>query len=270
MSNRFVAYSDNPAHYRAALIQSIEDTAQVGREQLSELQEINGTLDGVLTEMAAIRRTQAEGLALQQAMLAREVFQDRMEEFVFQFDKLIGQCERPDSDFPPATQFYLLDGMFKQIDAAGITTAVVKGRDNKAAFDACVARGKTLFKQLVKHPDVQQAIAWAEGEQKKRLTLDQKRAWAEQQRRDDIKEIERQIERLQASRKSLGLIDWHENRFKDLPPVLRYLMLVPPPGVFVFIFYKLTVKADEAAMNAATDGKIERLQERLTELQAGR
>ena len=45
------------------------------------------------------------------------------------------------------------------------------GRDNKAAFDACVARGKTLFKQLVKHPDVREAIAWAEGEQKKRLNI---------------------------------------------------------------------------------------------------
>lgn len=269
MSNRFLVYSDNPAHYRAALIESLEETAQVGREQLGELQEINGTLDGLLTEMAAIRRTQAEGLALQQAVLAREVFQDRMEEFVFQFDKLIGECERPGSDFPPATQFYLLDGMFKQIDAAGITTAVIKGRDNKAAFDACVARGKTLFKRLTGHPDVRQAIAWAEAEQQKRLAADHKRSGDERQRRDDIKEINRQIEKLLASRKTLGLIDWLENRFANLPPVVRYLMLVPPPGVFVFIFYKLTVKADETALNAATDAKIERLQERLTELQAG-
>lgn len=267
MSNRFLAYSDDPAHYRAALIESIEVTAQVGREQLSELQQVNSTLDNVLTEMAAIRRTQAEGLALQQAMLAREVFQDRVEEFVFQFDKLIGQCERPDSDFPPATQFYLIDGMLKQIDAAGITTAVVKGRDNKAAFDACVARGKALFKQLVKHPDVREAIAWAEGERKKRLALDQKHAGAEQQRRDEIKDVSQQIDKLEASRKTLGLIDWLENRFKDLPPVVRYLILVPPPGVFVFVFYKLTVKTDEAAFNAGTDAKIERLQERLTVLQ---
>jgi hypothetical protein len=268
MSNRFLAYSDNPAHYRAALIESIENTAQVGREQLSELREINGTLDGVLSEMAAIRRTQAEGLALQQAMLAREVFQDRMEEFVFQFDKLIGQCERTDSDFPPTTQFYLLDGMLKQIDAAGITTAVVKGRDNKAAFDACVARGKTLFKQLVKHPEVQQAIAWAEGEQKKRLAGDQKRASAEQQRRDDIKELQRQIERLKDSRVRFTYMEWLNYKFESLPPPVRVVVGV----LWVALLYPLFMfvgPADERAANTATDEEIERLQRRLTELQTG-
>ena len=268
MSNDFLAYSENPAHYRAALIRSIEETGRVGREQLSELQEINGTLDGVLTEMAAIRRTQAEGLALQQAMLAREVFQDRMEEFVFQFDKLIGQCEQPGSDFPPATQFYLLDGMFKQIDAAGITTAVVKGRDNKAAFDTCVARGKTLFKQLVKHPDVQQAIAWAEGERKKRLAVDQKRAGAEQRRRDDIKDIKRQIEKLEESRVRFTYMDWLNYKFESLPPPVRVIVGVLWVAL-LYPFFKFIGPADERAANTATDAKIERLQERLTELQAG-
>lgn len=110
---------------------------------------------------------------------------------------------------------------------------------------------------LAWHPDVQKAIAWAEAERKKRLALDQKRAGEEQQRRDDIKDIRRQIEKLEESRKTLGLIDWLEHRFKDLPPVVRYLLLVPPPGVFVFIFYKLTVKSDEAALNAGIDAKIE-------------
>lgn len=267
MSNQFLAYSENPAHYRAALIRSIEETALVGREQLSELQAVNSTLDGVLTEMAAIRRTQAEGLALQQAMLAREVFQDRMEEFVFQFDKLIGQCERSGSDFPPAMQFYLLDGMFKQIDAAGISTAVIKGRDNKAAFDACVARGKTLFKQLVKHPDVRQAIAWAESEQKKRLALDQKRAGDVQQRRDEIKDISRQIERLEESRVRFTYMEWLNYKFESLPPPARVVIGVLWVAL-LYPFFKFTGSADERAANAATDEKIERLQQRLTDLQA--
>ena len=193
MSNAFFAYSDNPAHYRAALIRSIEEAGQVGHEQLAELQEMNGTLDAVLSEMEAVRRTQAQGVALQaqalavqQAMLAREVFQDRLEEFVYQFEKMVGQFQQPDAECPRSTQYFLLDGVFRQIADAAISTAVIKGRENKAAFDAGVAKGKTLFRQLAAHPDVREALTWAEGEKQRRQIEDEKSRHereAEEQRR---------------------------------------------------------------------------------------
>ncbi len=174
MSNDFFAYSENPAHYRAALIRSIEEAGQVGHEQLAELRAMNGTLDAVLAEMDAIRRTTAAGVALQaqalsvqQAMLAREVFQDRLEEFVYQFEKMVGQFQQPDAECPPSTQYFLLDGVFRQIADAAISTAVIKGRDNKAAFDGCVTKGRTLFRQLAGRPDVKEALAWAEGEKQR-------------------------------------------------------------------------------------------------------
>jgi hypothetical protein len=270
MNNLWAAYSDNPVHYRTAILQSLEEAAQVGQQQIEELRNINYTMDALLAEMESIRQTQAQGLALQQAMLARELFQDKMEEFVYQFQKMIAEFQKPGSDYPPPTQYYLLDGMFKQIDAAGLTTAVIKGRENKASFDDCVAKGKTLYRQLTKHPEVQQAIAWAESERKKRLALEQKRAGEEQKRREEIQGIHRQIEKLEGSRKKLGILDWLNHRFGNLPEVVRYLLLVPPPGVFIFIFYKLTVASDEAALNDSIDRQIEKLQARLTALQTSR
>jgi hypothetical protein len=243
---------------------------RIGLEQIEQLRSINNTMDALLSEMEAIHNTQAQGLALQQAMLAREVFQDKMEEFVYQAQKMIAEFQKPKSDYPPPTQYYLLDGMFKQIDAAGISTAVIKGRENKASFDECVTKGKTLYRQLTKHPDVQQAIAWAESERKKRLALEQKKSGEEQRRREEIQGIRRQIEKLEASRKKLGILDWLNHRFGNLPEVVRYLLLVPPPGVFIFIFYKITVASDEAALNDSIDRQIEKLQAKLTALQTSR
>ena len=89
---------------------------RIGLEQIEQLRSISHTMDALLSEMESIRQTQAQGLALQQAMLAREVFQDKMEEFVYQFQKMVAEFQRPQSEYPPPTQYYLLDGLFEQID----------------------------------------------------------------------------------------------------------------------------------------------------------
>ena len=199
---------------------------RIGQEQIEQLRSINQTMDALLGEMDAIRQTQAQGLALQQAMLAREVFQDRMEEFVYQFQKMITEFQKSQPEFPPSTQYFILDSMFRQIDAASLSTAVVKGRENKAVFDDCVSKGKTLYRQLTKHPEVAQAIRWAEGERKKQLSLQQQKAGEEQKRREEVQDIGRQIERLEASRKKLTLMEWFKNRFGKQPVPVQIAMWV--------------------------------------------
>ncbi|MEO2088837.1 MAG: hypothetical protein ABGY75_04980, partial [Gemmataceae bacterium] len=257
MSNSFLAYSDDPTRYWAALITTVEDAGQVGQEQLAELRQISDTLTVVLGEMDAIRRTQAQGVALQQqtlavqqAMLAREVFQDRLEEFTYQFEKLVGQFQQPNAEFPPSTQYFLLDGVFKQIAAAGISTAVIKGRDNKAAFDACVTKGRTLFRQLSGHPDVKEALAWAEGEKKRQAIVDDKarrEREAEAKRREadrqaEIARLEKRVEELEEALAG----ETFEEFVAKLPWLKRKMAGTPPGRVVFYAEYKLVCKAKQS------------------------
>jgi hypothetical protein len=281
MSNAFLAHMDDPARYWAALLTTVEDAGQVGQEQLAELRQINDTLSVVLAEMDAIRRTQAQGIALQQqalavqqAMLAREVFQDRLEEFVYQFGKLIGHCEADDSEYPPPTRYFLLDGVFRQIAAAGISTAVIKGRDNKAAFDGCVAKGKTLFRQLAGHPDVKEALAWAEGEKKRQAIADdqaRREREAEARRREadrqaEIARLEKRVEQLEEALAG----ETFEEFVAKLPWLKRKMAVTPPGRVVFFAEYKLACKAKQAMSRGSKEEReLERVRAELERLRAG-
>ena len=191
-----------------------------------------------------------------------------MEEFVYQFQKMITEFQKSQPEFPPSTQYFILDSMFRQIDAASLSTAVVKGRENKAVFDDCVSKGKTLYRQLTKHPEVAQAIRWAEGERKKQLSLQQQKAGEEQKRREEVQDIGRQIERLEASRKKLTLMEWFKNRFGKQPVPVQIAMWVFYGFIWIPLFYKFSVASNEAALNEVADKKIEKLEERLAILQA--
>ena len=281
MSNDFFAYSENPAHYRAALIRSIEETGHVGHEQLAELRAVNATLDAVLSEMDAIRRSQAQGVALQaqalavqQAMLAREVFQDRLEEFVYQFEKMVSQFQQPDAECPPSTQYFLLDGVFRQIADAAISTAVIKGRDNKAAFDGCVAKGRTLFRQLAAHPDVKEALVWAEGEKKRQAIEDGKARQgreAEARRRDterqaEIARLEARLNELEAAVAGESFEQWVEK----LPWLKRKQAQLPMMKSIFFAEYKLAGKARQMMSKGSREEKeLERVKAELERLRAG-
>jgi hypothetical protein len=156
-------------------------SATIGEAQIQQLRSIKHTMDALVDEMGAIRETQAEGLALQQATLARDLFQDKLEEFVYQCQKLIADFRQPESKYPPSTQYFMLHSMFEEIDGASISTAVIKGRDNKAAFDDCVSKGKAIYQQLESHPEVRKAIALATlQEEEKRRNAAAKKALEEQ------------------------------------------------------------------------------------------
>ena len=64
-------------------------------------------------------------------------------------------------------------------------------------------------------------------------------------------------------------IDWLNNKFESVPPVGRIAIAVVL-HIGLFLFYKLTVASDEAALNASIDKQIEKLQKRLTALQTSR
>ena len=185
--DKYYAHHD-PAYFRQAMVEAQQHAARSAHVQLAALNNIHDTLDTLTHEVAEARRTSAQGLAVQQAILARKLFQDRVEEFVYQFGKMMAAFADAAEEDPPSTQFFLLAGVFATVERDGISTAVIRGRDNKAQFDDCLARGRRLWARLVLHPEVLEAVEWAEAEGRRQAALvaaERDRAEAEQKRQQE-------------------------------------------------------------------------------------
>lgn len=207
--NQYYAHHD-PGYFRQAMIEAQQHTARLAHIQLAALDGLHATLDTLAQEVADARRTAAQGLAIQQAILARELFQDRMEEFVYQFVKMLGAFADTD-EYPPSTQFFLLAGVFAAVERDGITTAVIRGRDNKVHFDDCLTRGRQLWTRLIEHTEVIEAVAWAEAENRRQEALaaaERDRAAAER-----LREQERGREKLGTT---IGAILLAMNKFMPM------------------------------------------------------
>lgn len=133
-----------------------------------ELGAIRGDVSGMRHDISAVRDDVAEirqdiagvrqdvqaQLEIQQEVVNRQAVQDKLEEFIYQMQKMIGDFRQPHSDYPPVYQFLFLNKLFETIAAEGITTPMIRGRDNKAAFDKCIDDGRDLQRSLRKNPDV--------------------------------------------------------------------------------------------------------------------
>ncbi|MEZ5941410.1 MAG: hypothetical protein R3C18_08470 [Planctomycetaceae bacterium] len=118
-------------------------------------------------QMEEVKRQNENALAIQQELLNREQLQQYLEEFIFQTEKLVADFSAK-SDVPASTRYFLLQSVLVQVEQDGIDTATIRGRDNKSAFERAMASVNRLVAELLKDPEVQDAIKWAEKEEAKR------------------------------------------------------------------------------------------------------
>ena len=130
---------------------------------------ISASLSSVHEEMQAVRNANQKSLAIQQDMLERDVMQARLEELIYKADQMVAEFERPDTEAIPSSRYFLLTGLLEAVQEEGISTAVVRGRDNKAALDQVLKRASLLVRSLAEHEEVKEAVAWAAVENQKRL-----------------------------------------------------------------------------------------------------
>ena len=124
-------------------------------------------------QMEEVKQQNANALAVQQELLNREQFQQYLEEFIFQTEKLVEKFSAK-SDVPASTRYFLLQSVLAQVEEDGIDTATIRGRDNKTAFEKAMANVHQLVAALLKDPEVQEAVEWAEKQEAKRIAKQQK------------------------------------------------------------------------------------------------
>ena len=137
-----------------------------GRVQSGMLSKMSSTLDRINAEMAAVRKLQTESLAIQKELLARDNLQAFLEEFIYQAQKLVAECSSEQSQLAASTRYFLLSGLLSYSQKTGINTAMIRGRENKFAFDAAIDQAKNTKRLLAETDEVKEAIALRKGEKK--------------------------------------------------------------------------------------------------------
>ncbi len=259
--------------YMSRILSTAKKGNRIGEKQLAELQSINHTFDAVLREVSEIAITQREGLALQRAVLAREVFQDAVEEFVYNFGKTLKEFREPIAKFPPEIQFFQLRRIVEEIDKNSINTACIKGRENKSLFDECLIEAREQYRKLAKHPDVRKALSEEDAIRSRENSILAKIALDETKlrREKEIVYLRGKLRDLKRSRKTtISFSDWHASGLGNLPvPAQLFLWLfygfiyIPIYYIYVSTFFRTSVLLK---INAKTEAEFQSIKDRLSEL----
>ncbi len=246
--------------------------------QTGLLAQMSGSMDGIHAEMANVRQQQSEALAIQQELLNREQIQSHLEEFIFQAEKLVAECSKTTTDIPASSRYFLLMGVLGKIEDDGIGTPIIKGRDNKSAFEKVVNDTKGLTQRLLKDPEVQDAIKWAEAERKR---LEAERVQAERERVAHIKQLENTLSSLEGQLQKVSMTvvlkEWREYIKGKLPEAYRTPLFVAICAACVIIWPSILVillfawgesGKREKELNKDIDEKIAITMQQLSELRA--
>jgi hypothetical protein len=263
---------------------------------------ISDSLFSIHAEIAQVRQMNAEALAIQQELLNREIIQSKLEEFIFQMEKMVNEFNQPGDSPVPSTRYFLLTGVLKTIREQGISTAIVRGRDNKAAFDKCANEAMSLLKRLHDEPEVKAALAWAKEEQKR---LEDQRQKQEEERKKQAEEkvkrqreeeeererrkrereaeeeenkrereariapLRKKIAMLEASKQKLGFSSWYKEVFKDKNLVIQILLWGFAGGwCWIPIWYWFAASDYDQKMNPQANEEIKGLQQQIRSIEA--
>jgi|GEM_PF-3016356 len=205
-------YRNNTYQELASIRANTQASVAFQALQTGLLAQMSGSMNGIHAEMANVRQQQSEALAIQQELLNREQIQGHLEELVFQAEKLVVECSKTTTDIPASSRYFLLMGVLGKIKKDGIGTPIIKGRENKAAFEKVVNDTKTLTQRLLQDTEVQEAVEWAEAERLRKIAeqkqlkakriqeqkeLKDKKNQEQQELRASICKLEQQIKSLQ-------------------------------------------------------------------------
>lgn len=248
----------------------------LNRVQVQELQAINRSLASMLRELGDIRRIQQVGVELLGAILARDTFQASMEEFVFRFRRSLGEFRDENTGYPVEAQFLYLQQMLEVIQRCGISTACIRGLENKAAFDTCLSEAFGIHQTLIHHPDVQKALRSAETDRQQQNALKMKKTveLISQRHGEEIsrlkkrlKEIRKRLKEIKDAHKdSLTFHDW----YSDQVFIIRILLWLLGGFIWIPLLYLTSKPLTLDQKNAEFDAECDSIRQRIAHLESVR
>lgn len=189
--------------------QAARANVAINAAQAVIMSQMSASLNNISAVMQDVRSHQADALAIQQELLQEDRLQAYIEEFIYSTEKLVAECSKKECELALSTRYFLLLGVTKTVQQQGLATPVIRGRDNKAAFENGLENVQKLLSQLEQEAEVKEAIAWSEEERRKREEEAERARKAKQKRQAEIKN---EIGALTQKKNSLvsqrGKIDW--------------------------------------------------------------
>lgn len=253
-------------HHRAA-----KQSVQLQALQVNLLAHMSNALGAIHAEVAQARAHHQEALALQQQMLAREELQSHLEEFIYQTEKLVIECRS--TAYPLSTRYFLLDAVVQEVEREGIATPVIRGRENKTAFERVFAEVQKLRSALKNDPEVKAALAWA-------AKIDKQRAEQRHQIELKMKPYQQQLATLRKGKNSVTMRDTWNHTVKKIGGMIpaKYHVLaivfaccVAPFTIMATPIFVIALISDKSRLNqernAEIDAQMEAVEKKLRVLQ---
>jgi hypothetical protein len=211
-----VAYDTNDRlnDVQSAVDYSTRATSQGLACLLSAVRDTNSSLIDLSDEIGQLRRSSESSEAMFKELLGRDSLQARMEEFIYQLEKMVSSYS--DHDDAAIVQYWAFTGTVGVIEQDDISTVVIRGRDNKAAFERAHEAAKRIHEGLTGHHRVREMFArLAEArrrqeEEERRREEEQRRAEQERRKEEQRKEEERR--RKEEERREEDQRRWEEDR----------------------------------------------------------
>jgi hypothetical protein len=137
-------------------------------KQTRIMEDVRDSLGSIASTMDDIKKLQQNTLAIQQELLTRDTVQSDLEEFIYNIEKMVSDFSTEKSEIAPSSRYFTLKGVLETVSQEGIGTPLIRGRDNKAAYEKAMAHANDLFEELKKDSEVIEAIKWAKNEDAKR------------------------------------------------------------------------------------------------------
>lgn len=183
-----------------------EMSVGVGADQALSLRSISRTLESidcnignVHSQLLEIRKATQDAVQVQQELLTRDNMQGWLEQFIYDMEKLLAEFGGTECKLEPARRYFVLRDVLNVIDRDNIATPVIRGRENKAAFDKALAAVQQMKGALERTEEVRQAIAWVKEEEKRQARLEEEER--DRQRRAENEEALRKHQEKERERK---------------------------------------------------------------------
>ena len=238
---------DQSVLYRQAAAQTAElrQSNRWAALQTGILAAQTAVLGSIHNQMEQVRQKNAEALAIQQELLKWEQLQSHIEEFINQTEKLVAECSDRTSDVPNSTRYFLLVSTLQIIERDRISTAIIRGRDNKAAFDAVLAGVTRLSNELFRLSEVQDALRWAKKLESDRLKLESDRQVRLEKLGHHIAQMRGMLESLQSSRRTqvtvMETFKLREKQIISLAPLHLQVPFLLVIGLFILMTFVLSI-----------------------------
>jgi hypothetical protein len=181
-----------------------------------QMHEVNRELTAIRGEVDGLRTLAEASLTLQQAALNQDKLQGDLEEFIYQFEKTLSYTVG-NKNLSEYSQYEVLSGVLKKIKSSKITTAIIRGVQNKQMYDRCLDLASRHLESLATTVEVKYALEQKKASEFQNQTLTLKK---------NLEDAEQNLQLMHEKASDRSLKQWMATSGGCMQSVIGFCILV--------------------------------------------